>query len=120
MVYAAADIRIKRAYDPPAEDDGARVLVDRIWPRGVRKENAAVTLWLKDIAPSTTLRKWFGHDPARWTEFRRRYRAELQRNDDAVAQLRALSARDRVTLIYGAQDIEHNHALVLAGYLRAR
>ena len=119
MAHAASAIRIKRVYDPPAEDDGVRVLVDRLWPRGVRKEDAAVTLWLKDIAPSTELRKWFGHDPARWAEFGRRYRAELKHNEEAVAHLVALSARGPVTLVYGAHDVEHNHALVLAGYLRA-
>jgi uncharacterized protein YeaO (DUF488 family) len=118
MAQALPDIRIKRVYDPPDQDDGMRVLVDRLWPRGLRKEKAAVTLWLKEIAPSTELRKWFGHDPARWTEFGRRYRAELAHHDEAVAHLAALSARDTVTLVYGAQDVEHTHALVLVDYLR--
>ena len=86
------------------------MLVDRLWPRGLRKEKAALTLWLKEIAPSPTLRKWFGHDPARWTEFTRRYRAELARNDEAVAKVVDLSKRGPVTLLYTA----HNHALVLA------
>jgi uncharacterized protein YeaO (DUF488 family) len=104
-----ADIRIKRAYESPASDDGARVLVDRIWPRGVTKEAAALALWLKDIAPTTSLRKWFGHDPARWAEFQRRYHAELA----------DLAKAGRVTLIYGAHDTMHNQALALADYIAA-
>ena len=111
-------IALKRAYAPPSPDDGQRVLVDRIWPRGVSREEAALDLWLKDIAPSTVLRKWFGHDPARWEEFRARYRKELASNDEAVAQLRALAAKGKVTLVYGARDEEHNQAVVLADYLR--
>ncbi|HEY5337609.1 MAG TPA: DUF488 domain-containing protein [Rhizomicrobium sp.] len=118
MTHAVSDIRIKRVYDPPDKDDGARVLVDRLWPRGLRKESAAVTLWLKEIAPSSELRKWFGHAPARWTEFSRRYRAELAHNEEAVAHLDALLARGPVTLVYGAHDTEHNQALVLVEYLR--
>ena len=118
MSLAAADIRSRRIYDPPLSDDGSRVLVDRLWPRGLRKEKAALTLWLKGIAPSPTLRKWFGHDPARWTEFTRRYRAELARNDEAVAKVVDLSKRGPVTLLYAAHDTVHNHALVLAAYLR--
>ncbi len=113
-----ADIRTKRIYDPPDEDDGARVLVDRLWPRGVTKDSAALTLWLKEVAPSPALRKWFGHDPARWVEFGRRYRVELARNDEAVAQLVDLSKRGPLTLLYAAHDTEHNQALVLAAYLR--
>lgn len=118
MAHTAREVRIKRVYDPPDKDDATRVLVDRLWPRGLRKERAAVTLWLKEIAPSAKLRKWFGHDPARWTEFSRRYRAELAQNEEAVAHLAALSAHGRVTLLYGAHDTEHNHARVLAAYLR--
>jgi uncharacterized protein YeaO (DUF488 family) len=118
MARTTLKVRIKRVYDAPDEDDGARVLVDRLWPRGLRKERAAVTLWLKEIAPSAELRKWFGHDPARWTAFSRRYRAELAHNDEAVARLAGLSSRGPVTLLYGAHDTEHNHALVLADYLR--
>lgn len=117
MARAVADIRVKRVYDPPDKDDGVRVLVDRLWPRGLRKENAALTLWLKEIAPSAELRTWFGHDPARWTEFTRRYRAELAQNNEAVARLAALSARGPVTLLYAAHDTAHNHAVVLAAYL---
>jgi uncharacterized protein YeaO (DUF488 family) len=113
-------IMIKRAYDPIGDDDGTRVLVDRVWPRGVTKEAAALTLWLKDIAPSTQLRKWFGHDPARWREFGRRHRAELDRNPAAVEQLRALSDTGRVTLIYAAHDLAHNNAVVLKDYIDER
>ncbi|HEU4617813.1 MAG TPA: DUF488 domain-containing protein [Gammaproteobacteria bacterium] len=111
------DIRTKRVYDPPDAADGARVLVDRVWPRGVRKESAKLALWLKEIAPSTELRRWFGHDPERWEEFRRRYRAELERNGEAVARLRELAKRGRVTLVYSARDTEHNQAVALADFL---
>ncbi|MFD2249451.1 uncharacterized protein YeaO (DUF488 family) [Pseudochelatococcus lubricantis] len=110
-------MRLKRIYEPPAADDGARVLVDRLWPRGIRKEAAELTLWLKDVAPSPGLRRWFGHDPVRWAEFARRYRAELAANGEAVGTLRDLAARGPVTLLYAAHDTAHNHALVLADYL---
>lgn len=120
MTAAEPDVRIKRVYDPAVAEDGSRVLVDRLWPRGLRKDDAALTLWLKDIAPSPRLREWFGHDPAHWTEFGRRYRAELAHNEVAVAQLLALLSSGRVTLLYGARDPLHNHALVLANYLRGR
>ena len=106
-------LAIKRVYLPPDDGDGQRVLVDRIWPRGVSKRKAAVDVWLKDIAPSAGLRKWFGHDPARWDEFGKRYRAELADNDEAVAQLRELVNAGRVTLLYGAHDEDHNQARVL-------
>ena len=119
MTRAISDIRIKRVYDLPETSDGVRVLVDRLWPRGLRKENAALTLWLKDIAPSAELRKWFGHDPARWVEFKRRYREELSRNGTAIACLANLLKPGRVTLLYAAHDTEHNHALVLGSYLQA-
>ncbi|MER9019362.1 DUF488 domain-containing protein [Mesorhizobium sp. M0898] len=114
----AMELAVKRIYEPPAPDDGQRVLVDRIWPRGVRKEDAALTLWLKDIAPSNGLRKWFGHEPARFAEFQRRYRDELDRNGEAVAELRALLREGKVTLLYGAHDEAHNNAVALASYLR--
>jgi uncharacterized protein YeaO (DUF488 family) len=114
------DLRVKRVFDPPEESDGARILVDRLWPRGLRKEDAALSLWLKEAAPSTALRQWFGHDPARWVEFERRYRDELRQNDAAIAGLEALLQRGRVTLLYAARDTEHNHALVLASFLHAR
>jgi uncharacterized protein YeaO (DUF488 family) len=115
----ANDIALKRAYDPPAEADGQRVLVDRIWPRGVSKEHAALTLWLKEIAPSTELRKWFDHDPKRWAEFQKRFRAELDGNPDAVKELRGILAKGKVTLVYAAHDVEHNNAQVISAYLRA-
>ncbi|HLH13024.1 MAG TPA: DUF488 domain-containing protein [Methylovirgula sp.] len=113
------DIRIKRVYEPAEHGDGARVLVDRVWPRGVSKEEAALRLWLKDVAPSTKLRQWFGHDPARWEEFRRRYFAELAHND-SLGELIALAKSGRVTLLYGARDQNHNQAVVLADELRRR
>lgn len=110
-------INLKRVYEPPAAEDGTRILVDRLWPRGLTKEKARVDLWLKDIAPSTELRKWFGHDPARWAEFKRRYRAELSHDTEQVAQLKAETKKGRVTLVYGARDEEHNDAVVLLDYL---
>ena len=112
------DLRIKRIYEPVSADDGARILVDRVWPRGVRKESAQLTLWLKEIAPSSTLRKWFGHDPRRWTEFRRRYWAELDANATAVEHLEAYIEKGRTTLLFAAHDPAHNHALVLADYMK--
>ena len=115
----AFDIAVKRVYEPPAKADGQRVLVDRIWPRGVAKKDAALTVWLKEIAPSDELRKWFGHEPERWTEFQRRYRAELDQNGEAVAELRALLGKGKVTLLYGAHDEAHNNAVALAQYLQA-
>jgi uncharacterized protein YeaO (DUF488 family) len=114
------DIKLKRVYDPPAADDGTRILVDRIWPRGVSKEAADLTLWLKEIAPTTVLRKWFNHDPARWEEFQRRYRAELDANPDAVGQLHDLLKKGPAALLYAARDTAHNEALVLADYMRTR
>ena len=116
----AFDLVVKRIYEPPAPGDGQRVLVDRIWPRGVSKQDAALTLWLKDVAPSDELRKWFGHEPGRWSEFQQRYRVELDGNEEAVARLRALLREAKVTLLYGAHDEEHNNAVALAGYLRER
>jgi uncharacterized protein YeaO (DUF488 family) len=115
---AKTDIRIKRVYEPPDGKDGARVLVDRLWPRGLKKEDAALAIWLKDIAPSDELRRWFGHDPARWTEFVRRYRAELAHKDDAAAQLGSLASQGPVTLLYAAHDSEHNNAVALAQWLQ--
>jgi uncharacterized protein YeaO (DUF488 family) len=108
--------KIKRVYDQPAEDDGLRILVDRLWPRGLTKEKAHVDLWLKDIAPSTGLRKWFGHEPAKWEEFKKKYLLELKENDVAVSLLKD-KARETVTLLYGAKDHEHNEAIVLLDYL---
>jgi uncharacterized protein YeaO (DUF488 family) len=105
-------ISLKRAYEPPAETDGMRVLVDRLWPRGVTKSRARIDLWLKDLAPSTALRKWFGHDPGKWPEFRKRYRAELKGNP-ALAELREQSRQRDITLVYAARDELHNDAVVL-------
>ena len=112
------DIRIKRAYEPAAPDDGARILVDRLWPRGLSKAHAEITLWLKEVAPTPALRKWFGHEPARWDEFGRRYRAELAANPQPVAKLAQYVRDGPVTLLYAARDEAHNHAVVLADYLR--
>jgi len=114
------DIRLKRAYDPPAADDGVRVLVDRLWPRGLRKAEVLADLWLKDAAPSAALRAWFGHDPARWDTFCERYRAELAGRPDVIAQLLALVRQGRLTLLYGARDEAHNQAVVLRDVLAQR
>lgn len=111
-------IRIKRIYDAPARTDGKRVLVDRIWPRGVSKESAKLDLWLKEIAPSTELRKWFGYDPERFDEFRDRYCDELEANSEAVSELRDLVGHDDTTLLYAARDRRANHAIVLAEFLK--
>jgi uncharacterized protein YeaO (DUF488 family) len=107
------NLQIKRAYEPAAPADGARYLVDRLWPRGVRKEALALTGWLKDVAPSDALRRWFGHRPERWAEFRRRYRAELRTKPEALRPLAEALRRGPVTLVYGARDRERNHAVVL-------
>ncbi len=115
----AFDIAVKRVYEPPAKADGQRVLVDRLWPRGVSKKDAELTLWLKEIAPTDDLRKWFGHEPERWVEFRKRYWAELDGNTEAVAQLRGVLGEGKVTLLYGAHDEAHNNAVALAAYLKA-
>ncbi len=113
-----ATIHLKRAYDEPSPSDGARILVERLWPRGVTKERAALDLWLKQIAPSPELRKWFGHDPARWDEFQKRYWEELDANPEAVADLRQKAREGPITLIYAAKDVQHNGALALKEYLR--
>jgi uncharacterized protein YeaO (DUF488 family) len=106
-------IRIKRVYEAPSSGDGLRILVDRLWPRGLTKERASVDLWLKDVAPSTELRKWFGHDPAKWKEFQARYRKELAEKKGPVQLLRDKSHGRTVTLVYGARYEEYNEALVL-------
>ena len=111
--------RIKRVYEPPTATDGTRVLVDRLWPRGIRKADAKLDYWMKDVAPSPSLRQWFGHDPERFAEFRRRYGNEL-RGLPALAQLRKLGKSKVVTLLYGAHDPNINHAAVLLNALRAR
>ena len=131
----ARNIRLKRAYEAPSRDDGARVLVDRLWPRGISKQKAALDQWMKEIAPSTELREWFGHDPARWAEFQKRYAAELRAKRTGLAELRAIARRGKLTLIYAAQDEQprvgladvvedqdeqHNHAVVLRNVLLGR
>lgn len=112
-------IQTKRIYESAKQSDGCRILIDRVWPRGLRKTDAALDHWLKDIAPSTELRKWFGHDPDRFAEFRRRYEAELDANEEVLAELTNIAARHTtLTLLYAAKDTQHNHAQVLADYLR--
>jgi len=120
MARAETEVKVKRIYEAPDPSDGTRVLVDRLWARGLTKEKAALDLWLKDIAPSTELRKWFSHDPAKWEDFQKRYRAELETNDAAVARLREELRKGPVTLLYAARDQEHNEALVLRDYLVRR
>jgi len=120
MRVAAQSIKLKRAYDHPVAADGMRILIDRLWPRGVRKEEAAIDLWAKDIAPSTGLRKWFGHNPARWSEFRRRYAAEAYAHSDQLSELRALARKGPITLVYSARDEIHNDAVVLRDILLGR
>lgn len=114
-----AEVTTKRIHEPAAEADGTRVLVDRVWPRGIRKDAAALDLWLKDVAPSKGLRQWFGHDPDKWPEFRRRYHAELEAHPEALRPLHEYLERgDRVTLLFAARDEQHNNAVALAEYLR--
>jgi uncharacterized protein YeaO (DUF488 family) len=110
-------VRLKRAYDPPGPEDGRRYLVERLWPRGVKKEALRVEAWLKDVAPSDGLRRWFGHDPKRWPEFRRRYLQELEKNAEAWEPLLEAARHGTVTLVYSARDTEHNNAVALKDYL---
>ena len=117
---AAANVRLKRAYEPPARGDGTRILIDRLWPRGMTKEKAAIDDWFKDIAPSTALRQWFGHDPARWPEFRRRYAGEVRQNLESFDKLRARARRGPITLVFSAHDEAHNDAVVLRDLLLGR
>lgn len=111
-------IQCKRVYDEPSPDDGTRVLVDRLWPRGVSKEEAELDAWMKEVAPSDELRTWFDHDPEKWEAFRRRYREELSENEDAVASLHEAATKGTLTLVYSAKDREHNNAVVLRDYLK--
>jgi uncharacterized protein YeaO (DUF488 family) len=113
-------IRLKRIYDPPASDDGLRVLVDRLWPRGVRREEAAIDAWMPELAPSATLRKWFGHDPARWDDFKRRFFEELDGRPEAVEAIVSLIGGRRATLLFAARDSERNNAVALQAYLQGR
>lgn len=114
------DIRTKRVYEQADPQDGFRVLVDRVWPRGMAKEQVQADLWLKDIAPSTVLRKWFGHDRSKWEEFKRRFWVELDAQPEAAAQLLAAAAKGRLTLLFSARDTECNQAIALRDYLLAR
>ena len=114
----SGDLSIKRAYEEPDPADGRRVLVDRLWPRGVSRERAGLDDWLKEVAPSGDLRKWFGHDPAKWEEFGARYRAELDAHPNEIRQLLEWWGVGDLTLVYSAADTEHNDAVVLAAYLR--
>jgi uncharacterized protein YeaO (DUF488 family) len=113
-------IQLKRAYEPASDDDGARYLVDRLWPRGVKKEALPLRDWLKDVAPSTELRRWFGHDPAKWDEFQRRYVAELEDKPATWQPLLAAAQAGTLTLVYSAKDTQHNDAVVLKAFLEAR
>lgn len=110
-------IKIKRVYESPEKTDGFRILIDRVWPRGMTKEKASVDLWLKEIGPSTALRKWFNHDPEKWNEFKKRYVKELKNNKEAVDQIKAHLKKGAVTLVYSAKDEEHNQAVVLKEFL---
>jgi uncharacterized protein YeaO (DUF488 family) len=112
----ARNVKLKRAYERPDAGDGTRILVDRLWPRGVKKADAAIDQWAKDIAPSTALRKWFGHDPARWREFRTRYAAEVHEHPDQLNRLRALARQGPITLVYSAHDEVHNDAVALRDF----
>jgi uncharacterized protein YeaO (DUF488 family) len=116
----AANVKLKRAYDPAVSGDGKRILVDRLWPRGVSKARAHLDSWMKDIAPSTELRTWFDHVPARWEEFRRRYRDELKQHRALVSELRRLARGGAIMLVYGAKDEAHNEAVVLRNVLLGR
>jgi uncharacterized protein YeaO (DUF488 family) len=113
-------IQLKRVYEEPSREDGFRILVDRLWPRGLTKARAAVALWLKDVAPSTELRKWFGHDPAKWRQFQVRYRKELRDKANVLELLKQKSKRGKVTLLYSAREEKHNEALVLKKILDGR
>lgn len=120
MSTAAAKFKIKRAYEPAEKEDGTRVLVDRLWPRGVSKQEARLDQWNRELAPSPELRRWFGHKVSRWHEFSRRYRLELARHAEALGELRRRAQKGPVTLIYAAKDEHHNHAIVLKRVLLSR
>ncbi len=106
-------VKTKRVYDPPSPDDGKRILIDRLWPRGIKKEEAKIDEWLRDIAPSTELRKWFSHDPVKWQEFRKRYKDELKKKSELVEKLKAEAKKGDITLLFAAKDTEHVNAVVL-------
>lgn len=114
-------VRVKRVYEKPAKEDGWRVLVDRLWPRGLTKQAVRADVWMKDVAPSNELRKWFGHEPQRWTAFQKKYRAELTKKEALLTELRKMEKqRGTLTLLYGAKDGEHNQAVVLSEILRQK
>lgn len=113
-------IKLKRIYNKPQEHDGVRILVERLWPRGLSKNDAAVDLWLKDLAPSTELRKWFGHDPSKWNEFKKRYFAELENSRESVNELIGIMGKGDVTLAYASKDEEHNNSVALKEYVENR
>ncbi len=113
------DIQLKRAYEKPDAADGKRILVERLWPRGLTKDKAHVDVWLKEIAPSTQLRKWFDHDPDKWTEFKKRYRAELRENGEQVDRLKDEIGNKKATFVYGSKDEVHNAAIVLMDFLKS-
>lgn len=106
-------VKTKRVYDPASRDDGKRILIDRLWPRGIKKEDAKIDEWLRDIAPSTELRKWFAHDPAKWPEFKKKYISELKKKSELVGKLRAEAKKGTITLLFAAKDVEHDNAVVL-------
>lgn len=116
----SSHLTLKRAYEPAAPQDGYRILVDRLWPRGVSKEKAALDEWMKEIAPSAELRRWFGHDPNRWREFQCRYRAELRQHSEELNRIRDLAKARQITLVYSAHDERHNDAVVLQNVLLGR
>jgi uncharacterized protein YeaO (DUF488 family) len=120
MTLAADRVQIKRAYEPASDGDGTRILIDRLWPRGVTKERAALDDWFKELGPSTELRQWFGHDPSRWDEFRGRYRDELHEHAELLERLRAFAREGRLTLVYSAHDEARNDAVVLREVLLGR
>ncbi|WP_037427291.1 DUF488 family protein [Sinorhizobium sp. CCBAU 05631] len=113
------DVKLKRAYESPTDSDGKRILVDRLWPRGIRKTDAAIDHWATELAPSTELRKWFAHDPSLWEEFRRRYAAEIEAHREELDRLHDLALIDPITLVYAARDETHNDAVVLREFLLA-
>lgn len=113
-------LKTKRIYDPPSRGDGRRVYVDRLWPRGLKKEEARFDEWMRDISPSDELRKWFSHDPGKWQEFGKRYRAELEKHRDLVERLRKYSEKGTVTLLFSAKDVEHNNAVVIKEFAEGK
>jgi uncharacterized protein YeaO (DUF488 family) len=113
-------VRLKRVYDQPGDQDGTRVLVDRLWPRGIKKGNAAVDLWLKDIAPSNELRRWFSHEPTKWPEFKKRYFEELEGKGDALQKMVELASRGKVTLLYSSKEEKFNNAVALKEYIEEK